>query len=110
MKLLFDQNLSPVLVTKLRDLFPGSKHVQNVGLGSAFDEQIWSFALKNKFVIISKDTDFSDLVEVLGYPPKIIWIRKENCSTKAIEHILRDHFRDIEYFEQDSERGVLVLF
>jgi len=94
---------------KLFDLFPGSKHVQDVRLDKASDAQVWTYALKNKFIIVSKDTDFSDRVEMLGYPPKIIWIRKENCSTKAIELILRESSLDIRHFEQDVDRGVLVL-
>ena len=110
MKLLFDQNLSPVLVKKLRDFFPNSKHVQDVRLAKALDAQIWTYALENKFTIISKDTDFSDRVEMAGYPPKVIWIRKENCSTKAIELMLRQNFADIKNFDQDLERGTLVLF
>ena len=110
MKLLFDQNLSPVLVKKLRDLFPGSKHVQDIALSRALDAQVWTYALENKFTIISKDTDFSDRVEISGYPPKVIWIRKENCSTKAIELMLRQNFTDIKNFDQDSDRGALVLF
>ena len=110
MKLLFDQNLSPKLVTKLCEFFPNSKHVQDVGLGMASDDQVWAYALENEFTIISKDTDFSDRVEVSGFPPKIIWIRKENCSTTAIELILRENFSDIKRFEQDLDRGVLILF
>ena len=109
MKFLFDQNLSPVLVKKLHDLFPGSKHVQEIGLGRASDARIWTYALENKFTIISKDTDFSDQVEVSGYPPKVIWIRKENCSTKDIEMMLRENFLDIKNFDQDADRGALVL-
>ncbi len=31
-KLLFDQNLSPKLVNRLADLFPGSSHVQSWSL------------------------------------------------------------------------------
>ncbi|WP_337907231.1 DUF5615 family PIN-like protein [Iningainema tapete] len=26
-----------------------------------------------------------------GFPPKIIWIRRGNCSTSQIEGILRSH-------------------
>ena len=110
MKLLFDQNLSPFLVKKLRDLFPGSKHVQEVGLSKASDTRIWTYALENDFTIISKDTDFSDRIELSGYPPKVIWIRKENCSTKVIELMLRHNVADIRNFDQDSDRGELVLF
>jgi predicted nuclease of predicted toxin-antitoxin system len=44
MKLLFDENLSPILPAKLADLFPGSTHVDLCDLGSAPDERIWEFA------------------------------------------------------------------
>jgi len=37
MKLLFDENLSPQLVRLLRDLFPDSVHVRDVGLKMADD-------------------------------------------------------------------------
>ena len=40
MKLLFDQNLSPRLVHLLADLYPGSTHVRDVGLGEADDVTI----------------------------------------------------------------------
>ena len=107
MKLLFDQNLSPHLAMKLTTLFPGSKHVQDVGLDKASDDQVWMYASKNSFTIISKDADFSDRIEILGYPPKIIWIKKENCSTSAIESILRENYPYIKNFEQDRETGIL---
>jgi predicted nuclease of predicted toxin-antitoxin system len=35
--LLFDQNLSPRLVNRLADLFPGALHVAQVGLDRATD-------------------------------------------------------------------------
>ncbi|WP_341325862.1 DUF5615 family PIN-like protein [Methylotuvimicrobium sp. KM2] len=33
MKLLFDENLSPKLVAALIDVFPGSAHIDRIGLG-----------------------------------------------------------------------------
>lgn len=44
MKLLFDQNLSSALVGHLADLFPGSTHVKSLGMMSADDVAIWSYA------------------------------------------------------------------
>ncbi len=44
MKLLFDQNLSPGLVAALDDVYPGSIHVRDVGLQSADDDAVWSYA------------------------------------------------------------------
>ncbi len=110
MKLLFDQNLSPKLVRSLSDLFPGSLHVQAVNLDRAKDNVLWKFAREKSFIIVSKDVDFSDLIVIAGYPPKVIWIRRGNCSTKQIEEILRAHFNDIKNLEESPDIGVLVLF
>ncbi len=44
MKLLFDQNLSPRLVARLADCYPGSAHVSEVGLDRALDVEVWEFA------------------------------------------------------------------
>ena len=41
MKLLFDQNLSPRLVTRLTDIYPGSSHVFLLGLDKAEDSEVW---------------------------------------------------------------------
>jgi predicted nuclease of predicted toxin-antitoxin system len=57
MKLLFDQNLSPELVNRLADLFPGSSHVQAVVLDCADDDQVWEHARLNGFAIVTKDAD-----------------------------------------------------
>lgn len=110
MKLLFDQNLSPKLVRPLSDLFPGSIHVQAVNLDTANDSVLWKFAREKDFIIVSKDVDFSDLSVIAGYPPKIIWIRRGNCSTKQIEDILRGHFNDIKNLEESPDIGILTIF
>lgn len=47
MKPLFDENLSPRLVTVLADLFPGSIHVRDVGLKSAADPIVWRHAAEH---------------------------------------------------------------
>ena len=91
MKFLFDENLSPRLVAALVDLYPGSCHVRNVGLERADDESVWVYARDYDLVIISKDADFHQRSFVIGYPPKVVWIRKGNCSTRDIEAILRRH-------------------
>lgn len=97
MKLIFDQNLSPRLAEKLKDLFPDSAHVHLSGLGKAMDLDVWQFAKTGGFTIVSKDADYGELSMSLGYPPKVIWIRRGNCSTSQIEDLIR---RDIEFIRQ----------
>lgn len=110
MKLLFDQNLSPRLVRALADLFPASEHVEEKGLGTATDRVVWNYAQANNLVIVTKDSDFNELSLLLGYPPKIIWIRRGNCSTKDIELILRTNFTAIQNFEANNSAAILVLY
>jgi predicted nuclease of predicted toxin-antitoxin system len=109
MKLLFDQNLSPKLVNRLADLFPGSEHVQSVGLDCASDDQIWEHARLNGFAIVSEDVDYNNLSVVRGQPPKVIWLQLGNCSTAQVEAVFRARFADIDAFEQDPSVGTLVL-
>jgi predicted nuclease of predicted toxin-antitoxin system len=108
-KLLFDQNLSPRLAPLLDDLFPGSQHVQPLGLGRALDIAIWDFARDNDFLIVTKDVDFSDRSAIAGFPPKIIWIRLGNCTTSEVESAIRNNHQQIEAFGNDESLGVLAL-
>jgi len=109
MKLLFDENLSPKLVYKFFDLYPGSIHVRDIGMKSADDIEVWEYAKRNNFIIVSKDSDFHQLSFVLGFPPKVIWIRKGNCITKEIEKILSTQKSIIEGFIKNTESSFLVL-
>ena len=44
MRLLFDQNLSPRLVDRLKDVFPQALHVSQVDLSRVPDEVLWDSA------------------------------------------------------------------
>jgi predicted nuclease of predicted toxin-antitoxin system len=110
MKLLFDQNLSPHLVNLLFDLYPDSNHVYPLSLDHVPDEEVWEYARREGFFVVTKDADFSDLCMLLGFPPKVIWIRRGNCKTSDIEALLRHHHQDIEALNTDTVMGVLTLF
>src|SRR5262245_26201479 len=107
MKLLFDHNLSPRLVGRLVDLFPGASHVTFAGLDQASDREVWEYARAHDFAIVSKDSDFDDLSLLRGFPPKVIWLRTGNCTTHQIEAILRYHHPLILDFGDDPGVGVL---
>ena len=109
MRLLFDQNLSPSLKQTLRDLYPEALHVRDVGLESADDVAVWAYARDQGLVVTSKDSDFRQLSFTFGHPPKVIWIRRGNCSTSEIASVIRDRYDDTLAFYQDEQSAFLAL-
>ncbi|MBS1489509.1 MAG: DUF5615 family PIN-like protein [Bacteroidetes bacterium] len=95
MNLLFDQNLSYKLVNRLADVFPNASHIKDFSLSNEGDIKVWDFAQKNDFTIVTQDSDFYDLALVNGTPPKIVWIRAGNSSTKFIEDLMRTNALNI---------------
>ncbi len=110
MKLLFDHNLSPRLVNILADLYPNSNHLYFMGLDQQSDSIIWDTARKQDYIIVTKDSDFNELLIFKGFPPKVIWIRSGNCSTKTIQLLLRNNYEAICAFYQDKNIGIITLF
>jgi predicted nuclease of predicted toxin-antitoxin system len=108
LKLLFDENLSSRLVGALADQFPNSSHVNLVGLPSATDLEIWTYAREHDFTVVSKDDDFRSLSLVNGAPPKVIWLRIGNASTAGIEAFIRSALVKIRTFEISP--GVAVKY
>lgn len=104
MRLLFDQNLSRSLVPSLADVFPGSTHVANVKLETASDQQLWSWAREQGYVLITKDRDFERGSEFRGPPPKGIVLDAGNASTDDVEALIRRSIARIDAFEVDPLR------
>lgn len=109
MRLLFDQNLSRHLVRDVAIEYPDSRHVTDVGLETATDAEIWTWAGEHDHLIVSKDSDFRQLAFLHGPPPKVIWLRMGNASTLDILHVLRDHLDDVARFAATEDDALLVL-
>jgi predicted nuclease of predicted toxin-antitoxin system len=109
-KLLFDQNLSRKLVTRLVDVFPDSSHVGFHNLTEADDGEIWEFAKAQNFCIVTQDADFAERSRLYGSPPKVIWLRCGNAPTSSVEAIFRSAVETIHEFIGDSTLDCLELY
>jgi|SRR3989338_8661715 len=109
MKLLLDQNISYKLVNQIKDLFPGSNHVNLLGLQKATDIEIWEFSRNNGFVIVTFDSDFNERSLIYGYPPKVIWLRTGNNSTDHIKSLFRKFSQEIILFEKNKTLGCFQI-
>jgi len=110
LKLLFDQNLSYHLVAALAELYPGSAHVRLLGMERADDRVIWEYAKENGCLIVTQDSDFNERSLLFGYPPKIVWLKCGNTSTRNVLEILKQRHDDLLAFESDMQSGCLELY
>jgi predicted nuclease of predicted toxin-antitoxin system len=86
--LLIDENISFRVAKHLKKIFLGSIHLSEVGLIGKGDLEIWSYAKQNGLTILTYDTDFVDLAQLKGSPPKVVKIKTGNLSNTAIMHLL----------------------
>ncbi len=108
-RLLFDEQLSEDLVLHLADVFPDSLHVRLLGAGGAADPAIWRLARDHGCLLVTKDEDFHRLSVLRGAPPKVVWLRVGNCTTRDIARLLRSRVDDILTFEAHGEATLLEL-
>ena len=110
MKLLFDQNISYRIIKYLGTYFPESKHISQLGLINFSDTEIWDFAGKIDYVIVSFDADFYDLSVLAGTLPKIIWLRIGNTSTLNISNVLiRNMEMILEFSDKRNKNACLEI-
>ena len=79
------------------------RQVRDGNLENSSDTVIWNFAKEGEYCIVTFDSDFYDLSLVKGFPPKIIWLRTGNTSTKNIEKLLRENQLLIQEFIDNKD-------
>ena len=109
MKLLFDENLSRRLVPALVYAYPDSQHVDQVGLHARPDQDIWHYAARHGFVIVSKDDDFRQMSFLHGAPPKVVRLAVGNAGTQLIADLLIHRQAALEAFVADAQTSLLIL-
>jgi predicted nuclease of predicted toxin-antitoxin system len=89
--ILLDQNISFRIIKSIEAFFPGASQVKQLGLQNANDREIWDFAKKNNYAIVTFDSDFGALSTLYGHPPKVIWLRTGNINTIDLIKFIQDH-------------------
>lgn len=74
MLFIVDAQLPPNVAKGLNSLGHQARHVCEIGMLGASDEEIWQFAGKTGSVIVTKDDGFAPL-STLSKGPQIVWIR-----------------------------------
>ena len=110
MKLLLDENISYRVVKRFEHIIE-CLHISRSGLNMpAKDTQIWGFARKNNYLIVTFDEDFEDLSNLYGFPPKVILLRFGNSSTQELVEKLTFKLPEIKQFYDSEVYGLLEMF
>lgn len=76
----------------------------------AKDWDIWEYAKKNDFIIVTNDEDFLNLVNYNGFPPKVVLLKTGNQSSLFIESLLINHKDDITALHGSTDYGSLQVY
>ena len=109
MTILVDQNLPTRLARWLVVRGYAATHVKDYGWEREADENIWESARQRSATIVTKDKDFAEMSLVDGPPPKVVLIRKPNCSTDDLIAFVDHHEETLRSFGSDPLTGLLVL-
>jgi predicted nuclease of predicted toxin-antitoxin system len=85
-----DAQLAPDLAPWITEAFGvQARPVRDLGLLQAKDREIYQAAREAGAVIMTKDSDFLQLLDRLGSPPQILWITCGNTSNARLRQILQ---------------------
>jgi len=90
LKFLIDNAISPILAFHLRNLGHDAVHVPDYQLYYADDEIVMSRAAREERILITKDTDFGDLLAESGAAePSVILFRRTSGEPDVQFDLLR---------------------
>lgn len=95
MKFWVDAQLPPSLASWLSACHGVEAHsLRDLGMRDDDDRKIFDAARQAGVVIISKDSDFVDLVSRYGTPPQLLWVTCGNVTNKKLQAVFDQTFTE----------------
>jgi len=95
MRFWLDAQLPPALALRIGETFSTeAQHVRDLALRNASDREIFERARSTQANVITKDSDFVELVHRLGPPPQVIWVRCGNVTNAHLKRVFASTFPD----------------
>lgn len=89
MKIWVDAQLPPAIANWISQNFNvEAVAVRELNLREATDQEIFTAARNASAVVITKDRDFIELVNLRGTPPQVIWLTCGNTTNARLREIL----------------------
>ncbi|MBI3524785.1 MAG: DUF5615 family PIN-like protein [Betaproteobacteria bacterium] len=95
MKFWVDAQLPPLLAEWLsKEYAIDAISLRDLGLRNAPDIEIFQAARQAQAVVISKDSDFVELVSRHGQPPQLLWVTCGNVTNQRLRAVFGKTFPD----------------
>jgi predicted nuclease of predicted toxin-antitoxin system len=105
-KLLVDMNLSPSWVERLASHGFEAVHWSTIGVATAPDVEILTWANEHHFVVITNDLDFSAILAAGAVDgPSVVQIRSQDLLSDVVVSIVA---KALDAHQEDIERGALL--
>ena len=106
MKIVIDMNISPDIVSILKDNGFEAIHWLTIGASNAPDREIIAWAKDNNHAILTHDLDFGTILAVSqASAPSVIQIRTQNLLSSDFQTLL---ISVLKQFQLELERGALI--
>jgi predicted nuclease of predicted toxin-antitoxin system len=108
-RFLVDAQLPSALARFLTGRGREARHVMDMGLADASDPRLWDCALRDEWIIITKDEDFYYKSTLGQSGPVIVWVRLGNCRNAVLLAAFQRALPSIERAIHLGERIIEVV-
>lgn len=99
-----DINLPPRLATWMSEQGEiNALHLYEQGHAESSDRSLFDLARVANATIVTKDIDFKLMLDRMGPPPRVLWIRAGNTSTRSLIALFEERFDDILHLFEAGE-------
>ena len=96
-KYLIDVNLPSRFSVWVSDEYEHVVHIND----ELKDSEIWEYAKENSLTIVTKDTDFSDMIMLNNPPPRVIHIKIGNMKMREFHQLITKVWDDVCTMSED---------
>lgn len=97
-----------MLAKKLQEAGYDALHVRDIGLASATDDEIFTYALRENRIIVSADTDFGTILSLQQQSkPSLILFRRSTRKPERQAEVLKENLPSLEEF---LNKGSVAVF
>ena len=107
MKFLLDADMPKSTADIIRSFGYDVEDVRDIGLGAAKDKEIIEYALKNERIVVTRDTDFGEVLRYPKHPGAIIFRLPYTFIAEKINERVKKFFETVD--EKDIKNTIIIV-